>query len=865
MKYHENFEWDDRLLIIIMEYVAHGDLGKAIHDDGVFPEYMAQTMSRQLLDALGYLHANSITHRDVKPDNILIESMNPLVVKLTDFGLSKMVDTAETFLRTFCGTLLYCAPEVYTEYAEYDDNGVRSRGKRMRRMPGQRYNHAVDIWSLGGVLFYTLTGSPPYPVQSGISHSELLHKVMTTDLNVAPLHKVGVTQQGIDFLLRMLQRRPEHRATIPELETHPWLTGGDPTIQASQSYDEITDDEDMVIEPSQFRPPVPAFDDDDRISDSMSDASDKENSAMRHETQQPRLFGEVGNSAIGSSGVIPADYLNLPVEDHSMGATEIMDSHENEAYDSGGSGVSSTVRNPRHFQYNTTSIYPNQSADQLQSLVEDVASQSLGGPKRSIVDNLEPSQGLSHSVDPNSSKRKPVSNDTSEEFDENTPPGKPIIKRLKSEVVLDDVSEEEMREFILLARVPQIERLEGRSSDRMIGKRTFWTQDKSTWHLRYPEMTQLQYDAFSKAAADRGEKFALGETPLWDLAMKYFPPSPAPDRQNGRSTLSSAPGLKRDVGKGVNDTVEFPPTAPPVESQSMPDTAPPDSKIVVPIHHDKSANRAVAIIETDPSSCVKGIAFPITESFVSFGRGLENTETFQEKQEPRVPKNAFKILLWRDGYDPSKGGLPWIKDMPGEEESSYHFWISSKATLGIRINGYNVASSDSKNPSGPSQYWAKIYDGDSIMIWGGQDPKNQTTVLFNCLWGGSSKRRAENKQLELASPSTAHKLDAACQRVEKRMLEVREKNRKKGEATADDLERQRGLDRERENSRTFEHKIQEAVDFLAARHALTSRKGSGSRSPASMPTTALPSKRYATPPQPSRLSPDKNGGNAGIR
>lgn len=104
MRYIENFDWDDRLLIIIMEYVPGGDLGKFIADEGVLAEDMTKAMSRQLLSALGYLHTNNITHRDVKPDNILINSLEPLELKLTDFGLSKMVDSEQTFLRTFCGT-----------------------------------------------------------------------------------------------------------------------------------------------------------------------------------------------------------------------------------------------------------------------------------------------------------------------------------------------------------------------------------------------------------------------------------------------------------------------------------------------------------------------------------------------------------------------------------------------------------------------------------------------------------------------------------------------------------------------------------------------------------------------------------------
>lgn len=822
-----------------MEYIPHGDLGKTISDDGAFTVEMTQAMSKQLLSALGYLHANNITHRDVKPDNILIQSLEPLVVKLTDFGLSKMVDTAETFLRTFCGTLLYCAPEVYTEYSEYDDNGVRNRGKRMRRVPGQRYNHAVDIWSLGGVLFYSLTGAPPYPVKSGISYSELLHKVMTTNLDTQPLQRFGVSEYGIDFIQRMLQRRPENRATIPELESHAWLGGLGSTIQASQSYDEITDDEEY---PSQLQQPTITYED-DRISDSMSDISDKENSNMDAGSQHPRLFGEVGVSAIGSSGVIPENFLNLPT-DNSMGVTEILDSHEDEAYDS---GDSETIKgkNQRAYQHNMTSIYPNQSADQLQSLVENVASQSLGASASAIQD-LGVSQRLSFSMDPNSSKRKPPSHDTSEEYDENTPPGKPIIKRLKSEGHLDEPSREVLEEFKLLARMPQVTRLDsGRQIDYPVSKVVWWQQDKKTWHLQYPEMTQRQHDAFRQAARVGGEEFGPGKTPLWDLAMKYFAPSPGPEGKNGHSTRAPPLGLRRDDSRMVEDTVEFPPTAAPIESSSMPDTCPPDTKIVVPVQEDLSTNRAVALLDTDVSSCVQGLSFPITDSLVSFGRGPENTESFKDKQEPRVPKYAFKIMLWKEGYDPSKnaskGDQPWCRE-GSTEDSEYHFWISTKATLGIKINGYNLASSDPKNPNGPSQYWAKVYDGDSLMIWGGQDPRNQTRLTFRCFWGGSSTPRpADRQQLELASSQTAARLDNMCQRTEKRIKDAAEKKRMSDEADMDRIQRSRQVDRERDRSRLFEQKRLEAIEFWAAKNAL-SRRGS----PANAPATA-PARVYSAP------------------
>ncbi|KAG6013936.1 hypothetical protein E4U54_006094 [Claviceps lovelessii] len=919
VRYIETIDWEDRLIIIIMEFIGGGDLGKAIRDSVPLTVNMTQIMSTQLLSALGYLHANNITHRDVKPDNILIQSLDPLVVKLTDFGLSKMVDRAETFLRTFCGTLLYCAPEVYTEYVEYDERGRRIRGKKVRRRPGQRYGHAVDIWSLGGVLFYALTGSSPYPVQSGtgISHSELLHKIMTTELDTRPLQRHGVDEQGVDFIRRMLHKRPEHRATIPELESHAWLGALGSTVQASQSYDEITDDEDY---PSQLLLRQQADHGEEMVSDSMSDYSDKENGPMaeddrqqrllqnheyeqqrllqnheyeqqqlllqhheyerqQQQQQQQRLFGEIGASAIGSSGAIPSDFLNLSSQG-SMGVTEIMDSHQDEA---GESVDSDTIRgrNRRAFRHNTASLCANQSADQLQSLVENVASQSLGGSGstggapaqdaqdaqvsqdaqdaqdaqdvQNAQDDALASRRSSYSMDPSSSKRKPCSNEASDEdFDDKVPPPrKPIIKRLKSEgnlVVGRDIPDDVLAEYKLLARMPQVIRLEsGRLIDYPVSKMEFWEQDKTTWHLRYPEMTQLQHDAFKQAARNGGEEFWPGKSPLWGLAMKYFAPisrSSASTSTSSRPSTSSGAGpvvFKREDSKSTNDAItmkkmatatmdDIPSTAAPIESDSLPNTCPPDTKIVVPVQDDTSGCRAVALIDTDASSCVQGISFPVTDVLLSFGRGPENTEVFHDKLEPRVPKYAFKLMLWKDGYDPSrhvgKGNQPWCKEGGSgtgtrtrkEEASSYHFWISSKATLGIRINGYNLASSEPKNPSGPSHYWARVYDGDLLTIWGGQDLENQTTLALRCLWGGSAEGRPANKRhLEVAPPHVAAKLDRACQRTERRLRDIAEKERMSSEAKAEFAERKRHVERERERSRVFEEKRQEAVAFLAAR------------------------------------------------
>ena len=111
--HHETSQW----FFIIMEYICYGDLSPWTRASSPpMPEFMGKHVGRQMLQAIQYLHQRGITHRDLKPDNILMESLTPFIVKLSDFGLSKIVDDKETFLKTFCGTMMYCAPEVYPGY-----------------------------------------------------------------------------------------------------------------------------------------------------------------------------------------------------------------------------------------------------------------------------------------------------------------------------------------------------------------------------------------------------------------------------------------------------------------------------------------------------------------------------------------------------------------------------------------------------------------------------------------------------------------------------------------------------------------------------------------------------------------------------
>lgn len=858
-------------MIIIMEYVPNGDLGSLVGENGALREGIVQEMSSQLLSALSYLHVNNITHRDVKPDNILVQTFQPFVVKLTDFGLSKMVDTEQTFLKTFCGTLLYCAPEVYNEFAEYDEYGHRHPRNRTRRRPtGQRYDHAIDIWSLGGVLFYTLTGHPPFPAKNGISHTELLHQIMTKRLNTQPLSYMNISADGIDFLTRMLQRRPEQRATVEELRSHPWLEGTSFSQEepgAGGPQDEAIDDE-LGKEASQLSLEdrlarehglaeeqetdmdedldLEQFGDDHvRSTDFDRYESQKENYTFGQVPQQPqRLFGEV--SDVGGSGSIPSDRLNLTVSPGNLDGTQIF---KPEVKDSFGSEAS-TPRQPRNSQQNTPRAglplalsqsrrSASRSLTELHNMTFDAESQDLGGAESQLENlnmrSLLPSHGNLNSF--NTSKRKP-SHDTSDEFD-STPRARPAVKRLRSESVFDAMSCDEDVEQNLYSQVPPLSRItSNRQIDKPVHKSTYWdARDRRTWHLHYPEMTQLQHDAFASAAKVRGETFAPKKSLLWELAMKHFPPAGSapqiPSSESGNSTSDLGSRASEQRSDASRNGSAPPPRA--LGDEDMPDTLPPDYSTFVTAPADPPLNRIVATLESAEGSVVSGILISIDSAMVSWGRATDNTHTYTPRTESKVPKYALKVMLWKDGYEPSRNLRPW-----NAADNDFYFYISTKATHGIRVNHTILPAYEPKNPRGPSQNWTRLHNGDEVVFWRSGDGADQAKakLIFRCTWGGSSRPRAEDSSAELVAAEIADCLDVSCRKAEERAGKLAEYDLRLQEADLDASERQKNIERERLRSQNFEVKRLEACRVLAMR---ASRRGSPAcASPIAVPSSAPP-------------------------
>jgi serine/threonine protein kinase len=193
-----SFQTTDKLYLVL-DYMNGGELFYHLQKETAFSEERARFYTAEIALALEHLHRYNIVYRDLKPENVLLDSRGHIA--LTDFGLCKENVSLDDTTNTFCGTAEYLAPEVLT---------------------GQGYGKAVDWWSLGILFFGNLfsyiylslliliiyiemtTGLPPF-------YSENTHVMYKKILNHAITFPPGFSEpakdlvHGVNILLNLIE------------------------------------------------------------------------------------------------------------------------------------------------------------------------------------------------------------------------------------------------------------------------------------------------------------------------------------------------------------------------------------------------------------------------------------------------------------------------------------------------------------------------------------------------------------------------------------------------------------------------------------------------------------------------------------
>jgi len=193
-----------KTILLVLEYCPGGELFDILYYADKMPEDLARTYFIQACNGLQAVHKAGIAHRDLKPQNLLLDAKFQL--KITDFGLSKIMETdADRVMKTtYVGTRGYQAPEL---------------------LKNNKYTNACDIFSLGVVLFILLAGYPPF---------EAAHKTdkWYKSLAAGDTEKFWHVHRGAqihsdaqELLNSMLCYKPQKRITLDKILAHKWLKG----------------------------------------------------------------------------------------------------------------------------------------------------------------------------------------------------------------------------------------------------------------------------------------------------------------------------------------------------------------------------------------------------------------------------------------------------------------------------------------------------------------------------------------------------------------------------------------------------------------------------------------------------------------
>ena len=195
---------DEENLYMVMEFLCGGDLLFHLIKCNNFSETRSRLYIAEISFGIYFLHQKGIVFRDLKPDNVLLDIEGH--VKLADFGLCKEgIYHAKSHTSSFCGTLEYMAPEI------------------VARKP---YDTAVDIWSMGALLYEMLVGRPPF-----IGRTD--DAIMESILSKSPMFPTFLNTNAIQLISQMVKKNPNERIGVDaqkgetDFRMHPYFSNFD--------------------------------------------------------------------------------------------------------------------------------------------------------------------------------------------------------------------------------------------------------------------------------------------------------------------------------------------------------------------------------------------------------------------------------------------------------------------------------------------------------------------------------------------------------------------------------------------------------------------------------------------------------------
>lgn len=201
---------------VVLELARGGDLFDKLAKRKLYTEKDARFLAKDILTAISYIHSKDFVHRDMKPENLLLEddTDDAYGVKVADFGFAKNIADAATpaGLVTRCGTPAYVAPEL---------------------IKGIPYGKAVDVWGCGVILYLLLAGNQPF---RGKEQQELFRKIIAADFTFHTRYWDPISVEAKQLITRMLAVDPKLRITASEALNSPWMAISDNNEAISSTH-----------------------------------------------------------------------------------------------------------------------------------------------------------------------------------------------------------------------------------------------------------------------------------------------------------------------------------------------------------------------------------------------------------------------------------------------------------------------------------------------------------------------------------------------------------------------------------------------------------------------------------------------------
>ncbi|XP_021888701.1 phosphoenolpyruvate carboxylase kinase 2-like [Carica papaya] len=198
---HDMYDTDDALFIV-MDLCDPVTIFDRVAAAGPLCEAESSMYMKQILQAVAHCHRYGVVHRDVKPDNVLLDFRGGSV-RLCDFGSADWLGVSgERRLTGLVGTPYYVAPEV---------------------VMGREYDEKVDVWSAGVVLYTMLAGIPPF---YGDTAGEIFEAVLRGNLRFPPKLFRSVSAEAKDLLRKMICKDASRRLSAEQALRHPWIVNG---------------------------------------------------------------------------------------------------------------------------------------------------------------------------------------------------------------------------------------------------------------------------------------------------------------------------------------------------------------------------------------------------------------------------------------------------------------------------------------------------------------------------------------------------------------------------------------------------------------------------------------------------------------